>query len=282
MVSALPCAGMVTHESIDTDNLIYLLISLHGKRLWRRSVPCSLLKSKLTGHDRCTIAQAMLGCLCLNFILLHTDIFPPASELLTAQALADYFLDKVAKVHTSTLLCPPPTFISHCVTQFDEFLSYKVDFICNVILESPIKPYQLDLIPHALLKLFLPFLHFMCNVSLRDGTLSDCEKWAKIMPILKKPGLDADSASSYRPVSNLTFLSKIIERLVCWQLTSYLHKHCLLSPLHSAYRQHYSNETVSLKVASDIFDSADSGQVTLLSLLDLSAAFDTVDHDILL
>ena len=103
-----------------------------------------------------------------------------------------------------------------------------------------------------------------------------------ITPILKKPGLEAESAFSYCSVSNLKFLFKIIERLVCRQLTSYLHEHRLLSPLQSAYRQHHSTETATLKVASDIFDFADSVQVTLLYLLDFSAAFDTVDHDILL
>ena len=58
--------------------------------------------------------------------------------------------------------------------------------------------------------------------------------------------------------------------------------HHLLSAEQSAYRQHYSTEIVTLKIASDIFDAADAEKVTVLSLLDLSAVFDTVDHSILL
>jgi hypothetical protein len=71
-------------------------------------------------------------------------------------------------------------------------------------------------------------------------------------------------------------------RLVCSQLTTYLHSHHLLPPEQSAYRQHYSTETATLKIASDVFEAADTGHVTALALLDLSAAFDTVDHGILL
>ena len=123
----------------------------------------------------------------LNSILLRTDAYPPASELLTAQALADYFQDKVAKVRANTLSYRPPTFISYCVAQFDEFLPCTKGLIRYVILQSPIKSCQLDPIPHALFKmsleLLLPFLHFTCNISLRDGTLPDCEKLANITPI---------------------------------------------------------------------------------------------------
>ena len=114
------------------------------------------------------------------------------------------------------------------------------------------------------------------------GELPDSEKSAAITPIVKKSGLDPDSASSYRPISNLTFLSKLIERLVCQQLNAYLQSNNLLAPLQSAYRQHHSTETAVLKIASDVFDSADNSHITLLALLDLSAAFDTVDHNILL
>ena len=80
----------------------------------------------------------------------------------------------------------------------------------------------------------------------------------------------------------MTFLSKLIERLVCRQLTAYLLQLNLLPPQQSAYRLHHSTETATLKVATDIFDAADSVHVTILALLDLSPAFDTVDHEILL
>ena len=107
-------------------------------------------------------------------------------------------------------------------------------------------------------------------------------KEAIVTPILKKHDLDPDDVKSYRPISNLTFISKVIERIVASQLTGYLQMNRLLPDHQSAYRQGHSTETALLKIFSDILDAADSAQVTLLGLLDLSAVFDTVDHDILL
>ena len=128
----------------------------------------------------------------------------------------------------------------------------------------------------------LPFICIMCNVSLQQGLLPESQKAAIVTPILKKHDLDPDDVKSYRPISNLTFISKVIERIVASQLTSYLQMNRLLPDHQSAYRQGHSTETALLEIFSDILDAADSAQVTLLGLLDLSAAFDTVDHDILL
>ena len=87
---------------------------------------------------------------------------------------------------------------------------------------------------------------------------------------------------NYRPVSNLTFMSKIVEKLVSGQLVGYLQSNNLMPRFQSAYRRHHSTETALLRVISDIVGAVDRGNVTLLGLLDLSAAFDTVDHTILL
>jgi len=109
----------------------------------------------------------------------------------------------------------------------------------------------------------------MCNASMRDGNLPISQKAAIIPPIVKKRGLDVDDVKSYRPISNLTFISKVIERIVATQMQS-------------AYRAGHSIETATLKVLSDILDAVDSQETMLLGLLDMSAAFDTVDFDILL
>ena len=92
--------------------------------------------------------------------------------------------------------------------------------------------------------------------------------------------MDTSDAQNYRPVSNLTFSSKIVERLVSRQLVDFLERTLLLPSLQSAYRKNHSTETAVLKVITDVLRAADRGEVTLLCLLDLSAAFDTVDHDI--
>ena len=77
-------------------------------------------------------------------------------------------------------------------------------------------------------------------------------------------------------------MSKIVERLVCRQLVAFLEQHGLLPSLQSAYRKHHLMETAVLKVISDVLLAADRGDVMLLGLLDLSASFDTVDHEILI
>jgi len=84
-----------------------------------------------------------------------------------------------------------------------------------------------------------------------------------------------------RPISNLTFLTKLIERVASAQLTGYLERNELLPQHQSAYRRGHSTETALLKVYSDLTDVIDRG-VVLLGLLDMSSAFDTVDYDILL
>ena len=101
-------------------------------------------------------------------------------------------------------------------------------------------------------------------------------------PLLKKLGLDVADMANYHPVSNLTFVSKVTERAVASQLNEYLAANDLLPRYQSAYRKRHSTETAMLRVGSDILTATYSRQVTLLDLLDLLAAFDCVDRDILL
>ena len=122
----------------------------------------------------------------------------------------------------------------------------------------------------------------MCNASIKEGYLPASQKFALVTPVIKKPSLDPDVESNYRPISNLTLISKVIERLISRQINDHLKRQDLMPVLQSAYRPGHSTESCILKVVSDILDAADSGQVSLIGLLDLSAAFDTVDHDILL
>ena len=99
---------------------------------------------------------------------------------------------------------------------------------------------------------------------------------------LKKPGLDTSDMASYRPVSNLTFISKVVERAVALQLDDYLQSSSLLPRCQSAYRKRHSTETTMLRVVADFLLTADRRKVTLYGLLDESAAFDYVDRAIVL
>jgi len=174
---------------------------------------------------------------------------------------------------------------NHVDVSFTEFQICTTDDVRSVIMSAPSKSCSLDPLPTNIPKEFLPellpFLTNLCNASLKEGCLPQTQRHAVINPRLKKTGADMSDPKNYRPISNLTFMSKIVERLVCRQLVSFLDRHQLLPVNQSAYRKLHSTETAVLKIVSDILLAADRLEVTLLGMLDLSAAFDTVDHDIL-
>ena len=100
--------------------------------------------------------------------------------------------------------------------------------------------------------------------------------------MLKKPSLDPNELKNYRPISNLPFLSKLLKKLVLQQLVSHLSTHGQLSIHQSAYRSRHSTETVLFCIFNDFLTSLNDNKISILLLLDLCAAFDTIDHDILL
>ena len=169
---------------------------------------------------------------------------------------------------------------------FNDFEPVTCDHIKKLILSMPSKSCILDPLPsncfRACMDELVPVITDIVNKSLLDGVVP-CEfKYAVIKPLLKKSNLDPDILKNYRPVSNLPFLSKLLEKVVLEQLLKHLEANNLLEPFQSAYRQGHSTETALLRVVNDLLLAADSGKVSFLSLLDLSAAFDTLDHSVLL
>jgi len=107
-----------------------------------------------------------------------------------------------------------------------------------------------------------------------SGRIPPAFKCAQIRPLHKKPTLDRDILKNYRPVSNLPFISNVLDI----RIERHLVRNGLHEDLQSTYRRFHSTETALLKVQSDILESLDNGFVTVLVMLDLSAAFDTLDH----
>jgi len=205
------------------------------------------------------------------------------------QAFSEYFHNKIKAIRDKLDNIPyqrsdtPPAFTG---TPFTHFKPLTLSELEKVIKEITLKTCDLDPLPTQLysdcLPELLPSVLEIINNSLQSGTVPDPFKTAIVKPLLKKPSLDPNTLSNFRPVSNLSFISKLLERIVLNQLNSHLLYNNLLSPLQSAYRPNHSTETALLKITNDLLSATDQGEIFALALLDLSAAFDTVDHNILL
>ena len=218
--------------------------------------------------------------------LLGRGRVPPSSTI-DVDSFSRFFVEKVAKVQSSTSDAPPPTFTQvHPGVSLSRFSQLTIDDVISGIRRLPNKQSAADPIPTSVLKqvgdVLAPFVVELFNRSLSEGHFPAAFKEAFITPLVKKAGLDVTDVSSYRPISNLPVLSKLLERLVVRQLTEYLSSADLLPSLQSGFRPGHSTETAVLRVLSDILQAVDRGDSAALILLDLSAAFDTVDHPILL
>ena len=158
----------------------------------------------------------------------------------------------------------------------------------KTIIKSASKSCDLDPIPTSILKALLDILikpiTTIINLSLEFGTFPLSFEEARVTPLLKKSNLPVNNLNNYhdyRPVSNLSFISKIIEKVVSNRLQAHINSNKLKNPMQSAYRKFHSTETALLRVHNDISVSLDKGHVTALTLLDLSAAFDIIDHNTL-
>ena len=222
------------------------------------------------------------------YSIAHSLLFGPKVQILPTQ-FADYFIQKIVTIRKG--LCQ----IINTDNQYDETDVIYIlgslnpatnEEISKMIRSSASKSFDLDPTPTWLLKLclseLLPVITYIVNLSLSTSTVPYELKLALITPLLKKVLLDPEVLKT----SALSLISpiykKIVERVVVVRLNQHLTKNGLHEILQSAYKQNHSTETALLKVQNDLLMAIDIYRGAVLILLDLSAAFDTIDHTILL
>ncbi|KAK7107751.1 hypothetical protein V1264_015614 [Littorina saxatilis] len=209
----------------------------------------------------------------------------PPSEL--PETFSNFFDQKISDIRKGLDSSKTQmSFAAFSGTPLTRFSPVSEKFVFELISKCAPKSCTLDPIPTSLMKTCLDFLvpvvTRILNLSLQSGSVPAQFKEAVITPLLKKPGLDTECLKNYRPISNLPFLTKLLEKCVLAQLQEHLLSNDLLDVHQSAYKKNHSTETALLYVTDKLLTSADNKEVSVLALLDLSAAFDTIDHDVLL
>ncbi len=212
---------------------------------------------------------------------------PPPSSTLTADDFGTFFIYKITNL---TAQFSTPQSVKHIlpanINSFTYFSPLSEAEISKLILSSHPTTCPLDPIPSHLLQAIspavVPALTHIVNTSLHTGIFPSAFKLARITLLLKKPTLNPTLLGNYRPVSLLPFIAKTLERVVFNQVTAFLTQNNLLDSNQSGYRSGYSTETSLISVVEDLRLARMASKSSLLILLDLSAAFDTVNHQILL
>ncbi|KAK3526926.1 hypothetical protein QTP86_004727 [Hemibagrus guttatus] len=213
---------------------------------------------------------------------------PPSPSSLTAEDFATFYTEKIERI-CQTFTSPPTSSTSHSqhsiTPSLTQLSTVAAEEVLQIIRSCNPTTCPLDPIPSAILQTIspdlLPFITTVIN-GLTSGHVPTVFKKARVIPILKKPALDPSDISNYRPVSLLSFLSKILERVVCNQLSDYLMQNNLHDPNQSGFKAAHSTETSLLALTEKLHAARSAKLSSVLILLDLSAAFDTVYHKTLL
>jgi hypothetical protein len=204
------------------------------------------------------------------------------------ERFSEFFVQKIENIRAGLEAAGPPCQPDQHTQAgaLTSFANVSVADVASLLKSCPVKSSLRDPIPTFFLLQFADLLLHpitkIINLSLSSGVFPDEMKLALVTPVLKKSDLDSNVLSNYRPVSNLSFLSKLVERVVVKQLTFHLESENLMVPVQSAYRKNHSTETALLKIVNDLLLSVDGKNAAILALLDQRAAFDAVDHSILI
>ena len=227
---------------------------------------------------------------------VHKAVLPKCGgDDILAERFIAFFADKITVIRTQLAFartqCPFSLSLNVHACNITEplfdFQPASIDDICGLIMKSSNTVVPLiDTITGPLLKYnvntLAPVLTRIVNSSIETSLVPCVMKHAVVTPLLKKTRLDPENMMNYRPISNLSFVSKLLEKHVATQVRQHLEVNALFDVFQSAYRPAHSCETALVRIQDDILQSLDNRKSTILVLLDLLAVFDTVDHQILL
>jgi hypothetical protein len=217
--------------------------SRQPKKLW------SLLDSLLSRHSPCVLPNSLSPISLANSFL---DFFNQKISKLTSS-----FVLNLSSPHFSSTISPPSC---------PSFAPATIQEVKRAILSSSNASCSLDIIPTFLLKSCLDTLVYpittIINLALTEGIFPDSFKIASVTPLLKKHNLPSDDLSSYRPISNLNFISKILERIIHSRMNSHLHSFPSICRFQSAYRKYHSTETALLRIHNDLLLASNQQKVS--------------------
>ena len=234
----------------------------------------------------------------LNGLTGHKkDIILPNgdSESITAEKMSDFYVEKVSKIRKIIQDSGTPIKTTnnnsidstgHKNTSLLKFKHMTMNELKTLVSSLKKKSSKLDPVPTTILMkvidILYPFILHMVNSAISECSFPPPLKHALVTPILKNSSLDPNKFNNFRPVSLLPFLSKILEKILYGQLNDYIEGNNLHAKMQSAYRGNHSCESALTRIVDDVQKQNSQGKHVLMILLDSSAAFDTVDHDVLL
>uniref|UniRef100_A0A669EB57 Reverse transcriptase domain-containing protein n=1 Tax=Oreochromis niloticus TaxID=8128 RepID=A0A669EB57_ORENI len=277
-------------------------------------VPCGVYAAKLRGNGRKIISRYPLILCVLEFQIaakrakaaFFSDIIVtnghnprllfkifssvvnpcPDMPMVPSSALCEqflkYFTDKILSLKSSLPPVVSPALTGECASTLHQFEPVSLCSLKQIVKQLKMTSSAYEPLPPRIVKdgfdVTGPSILFLMNLSLSSGCVPSVFKHAIVQPVLKKRCLDHCDFVNYRPISKLPFLSKILEKIVLLQLQAYLDAHDICDK----FQPRHSTETALLRVLNDLLLITDSGHSAVLVLLDLSSAFDMVDHNILL
>ena len=211
---------------------------------------------------------------------------PDISKEKLPDEFADYFLNKIEKIinifEGNDKYSPP---IRSC-TKLLNFKPLTEEQVLDLINQMHYTTFAMDPCNTKFLMKFkdtlIGIIPKIINVSLTTGQCLDEWKIAVVRPLIKGPNLDIEF-KNYHPISNLSFISKLTEKAAKTQLMTHFIEHNLLPKHQNAYRKNFPTETAILNICDNIWTNMENKKkLTSIICLDLSAAFNNVNHSILL